>query len=134
MCDDRPVSGERDLDAILRALDVERRPGAFAYVLGISGGPPAPGMFAMVDEGGTTAYVVDADSPLGEQAPFRAAWLTLTVHSALEAVGLTAAVATALAAAGIPANVLAGFYHDHILVPEERADEAIAVLRSLGGR
>jgi hypothetical protein len=125
------MSGERDLDAILRALDVSRRPGAFAYILGISGGPPPPVAFAMVDEGATTAYVVDADSPLGEQAPFRAAWLTLTVHSALDGVGLTAAVSTALAAAGIPANMLAGFYHDHVLVPEDRADDAVVVLRSL---
>ena len=46
------------------------------------------------------------------------------MHSALEAVGLTAAVATALAAAGIPANVLAGYSHDHLLVPEDRADDA----------
>lgn len=128
------MSGERDLGVILGQLDVSRRPGAFAYILAVSGGPSPPELFAMIDEGATTAYVVDADSPLGEQAPFRAAWLTLTVHSALEAVGLTAAVSTALAAAGIPANMLAGFYHDHILVPEERADEAMAVLRSLRDR
>ena len=114
-------------------MDVARRPGAFAYIRAASGTPAPPATFAMIDEGETTAYVVDADSSLGEQAPFRAAWLTLTVHSALEAVGLTAAVATALAGAGIPANVLAGFYHDHLLVPEDRADDAIAVLRSLAG-
>ena len=127
------VPGERDLAVLLRDMDVARRPGAFAYILAVSGTAAPPGTFAMIDEGGTTAYVVDADSPLGEQAPFRAAWLTLTVHSALEAVGLTAAVATALAGAGIPANVLAGYYHDHLLVPEDRADDAIAVLRSLAG-
>lgn len=128
------MSGERDLDVILEELEVDRRPGAFAYILAITGGAPPPELFAMIDEGATTAYVVDADSPLGREASFRAAWLTLTVHSALEAVGLTAAVSTALAAADIPANMLAGFYHDHILVPEERADEAIAVVRSLRRR
>ena len=62
---------------------------------------------------------------------FEAAWLTLTVHSAWEAVGLTAAVAARLAEEGIPANVLAGYAHDHILVPPDRADEAIAAIRSL---
>ena len=51
---------------------------------------------------------------------------TLTMHSSFEAVGLTAAFATRLAEAGIPANVLAGYHHDHILVPVDRADDAIA--------
>ena len=126
------MSGERDLEVILREMDVVRRPGAFAYILAVSGTPPPAGTFAMIDEGETTAYVVDADSELGAQAPFRAAWLTLTVHTALDGVGLTALLATALAGAGIPANVLAGFYHDHLLVPEDRADDALAVLRTLG--
>jgi hypothetical protein len=128
------VSGERDLGVLLATLDVERRPGAYAYVVRPSGEPPPPGTFAMVDEGDTTAYVIDASSPHAEDASFRAAWLTLTVHSALEAVGFTAAVSTALAGHGISANMLAGYLHDHILVPEDRADDAIAVLRDLAAR
>ncbi|XXE67240.1 ACT domain-containing protein [Pseudomonas sp. R1-6] len=39
--------------------------------------------------------------------------VTLTVHSALDAVGLTAAFATALGNAGISCNVIAAYYHDH---------------------
>jgi hypothetical protein len=62
---------------------------------------------------------------------FPAAWLTLTVDSSLEAVGLTAAFSAALAEAGIPANLLAGLRHDHILVPADRADDAVAPLRAL---
>jgi len=62
---------------------------------------------------------------------FRAAWITLTVNSDLEAVGLTAAFASALADAGISCNVVAGAYHDHIFVPVECAEEAMTVLRSL---
>jgi hypothetical protein len=60
--------------------------------------------------------------------------LTLTVWSSLEAVGLTAAFSRALADADIPCNVLAGYHHDHLLVPVDRADEAIAALRTLGSR
>ncbi len=60
-------------------------------------------------------------------------WLTLTVESSLEAVGLTAAFAAALAERGIPANVLAGLRHDHVLVPVDRAEDAVAALRSLRG-
>lgn len=57
--------------------------------------------------------------------------ITLTVHSSLEAVGLTAAVATALAADGIPANVVAAYFHDHVFVPEEKAEAALNLLRVL---
>ena len=57
--------------------------------------------------------------------------ITLCVHSSLEAVGLTAAVAGRLAARGISANVIAACFHDHILVPADRADEAITELKEL---
>ena len=57
--------------------------------------------------------------------------ITLTVHSALEAVGLTAAVAAALAGAGISANMVAGYHHDHVFVPEGDAAQAVAVLQAL---
>jgi len=57
--------------------------------------------------------------------------ITLQVHSSLDAVGLTAAVATRLAAEGISANVIAAYYHDHIFVPAEKAEQALAALLSL---
>lgn len=59
--------------------------------------------------------------------------ITLTVHSSLEAVGLTASISAALAAEGISANVVAAYFHDHVFVPEERADDALAALRKLAG-
>ncbi len=62
---------------------------------------------------------------------FRAAWITLTVHSDLQAVGLTAAFATALGEAGISCNVVAGAYHDHIFVPVEKGESAMDALRAL---
>jgi hypothetical protein len=86
----------------------------------------------VVEDEGTT-FVVErhvADG-LGLGYDFVAAWITLRVHSALEAVGLTAAVAGALAGAGISCNVLAGFHHDHLLVPVDRVEDALAVLRGL---
>ena len=62
---------------------------------------------------------------------FRAAWITLTVHSDLNAVGLTAAVSTALADAGISCNVVAAVHHDHLFVPIDRAADAIRALNTL---
>lgn len=63
-----------------------------------------------------------------------AAWITLQVHSALEAVGLTAAVAGALTGAGISCNVVAGFYHDHLFVAKEDGERAVKVLADLAER
>jgi hypothetical protein len=57
--------------------------------------------------------------------------ITLTVYSALDGVGLTAAVASALAERGIACNMIAAFHHDHVFVPEGRAEEAMAVLCEL---
>ena len=65
---------------------------------------------------------------------FEAAWLTLAVHSSLEAVGLTAAVSVALAAADIPCNVIAGAFHDHLLVPAARVTEATNCLLQMTPR
>jgi hypothetical protein len=60
--------------------------------------------------------------------------ITLGINSALDSVGLTAAVSARLARHGISANVIAAFHHDHVFVPAERAEEALAVLESPGAR
>lgn len=59
------------------------------------------------------------------------AWISLTVHSSLEASGLTAAFSTALAHHQISCNVVAAYYHDHIFVPIKDADRAMSVLKAL---
>ncbi|WP_047815584.1 ACT domain-containing protein [Rhodopirellula islandica] len=63
------------------------------------------------------------------QAVFR--MITLQVHSSLEAVGLTAAIAKALSDRGISANVMAAFFHDHVFVPSDRAQDAMKALAGL---
>ncbi len=86
----------------------------------------------IVEAEGTTTVLATSDAQkLGIHPEFVAAWLTVEVHSALDAVGLTAAVASALAAEGIPCNVLAGYHHDHLLVPADQSDLAVATLMAL---
>ena len=57
--------------------------------------------------------------------------ITLEGHSSLEALGLTSVVTSLLAERGITTNVIAGFYHDHMFVPSDRTDEAMAALKEL---
>ena len=132
-CEDDLVSapGETDLEKMLRTLSVERSLGVFTY---LAVGGPSEALLdvarATVDEGDLTTVVlpVEAAERAGHTVIVRLAWLTLTVRSSLEAVGLTAAVSERLTDVGISCNVLAGYHHDHLLVPVERVDEAIVAL------
>jgi hypothetical protein len=45
-------------------------------------------------------------------------------------VGLTAAVAGKLAEQGISANIIAGYFHDHVFVPLLDASIALRLLKS----
>jgi uncharacterized protein len=61
-------------------------------------------------------------------------WITLTVHSSLEAVGLTAVISTALSSNRISCNVVAAYYHDHIFVPIKYTEKAMSVLEELASK
>lgn len=58
--------------------------------------------------------------------------ITLNIHSSLEAVGLTAEVSGKLAEHGISANVIAGYFHDHVFVQAEKIDLAVKYLKEFG--
>jgi hypothetical protein len=125
----------RELPNLLANLDARRVPGRFVFVAA----PPErlaalPALATLrEDEGWTVVLRAEDADAAGLAYDFVAAWITLTVHSDLAAVGLTAAVSRALADAGIACNVLAGLHHDHLLVPEARADDALAAIRALRG-
>lgn len=67
----------------------------------------------------------------GFKYDFIASWITLTIHSSLEAVGLTAAFSAELTEHNISCNVIAAYYHDHIFVNTNDAKKAVSVLNNL---
>ncbi|MGU8081582.1 ACT domain-containing protein [Burkholderia pyrrocinia] len=125
---------ENDLAILLRTMQPELHPGAFAFVsLPTDADVSLSETIATFREAEGLTVVVDEEAAARRGWPvlFRAAWITLTVHSDLAAVGLTAAFARALGAAGISCNVMAAAYHDHIFVPFDDGPHALEALVAL---
>ena len=134
MSDRAPTERSEDtrLTELLAGLDARRRPGSYTL---LEADPRFDDdeieALLREDEGVSVVVSVDAAARLGKDVSFRAAWLTLGVASDVTDVGLTAAVSSALARASIPCNVLAGLHHDHLLVPDDEATRALAILDQL---
>jgi hypothetical protein len=123
-----------DLNTLLASMSPERQPGVFVYA-SVPFDADLSGVTLLAtfrEREGLTIIAEEAEVlKSGIEPMFRAAWITLTVHSDLEAVGLTAAFATALGKVNVSCNVVAAAYHDHVFVPIESAEMAMAALRQL---
>lgn len=131
------MPGETDLANMLATMQPILQPGEYVFctVTGPSVFTPQEilGLFREPE-----GYTVIVPRSLADQRhlpySFVATWITLSVHSSLEAVGLTAAFSSALARANISCNVVAGYYHDHIFVAKPDAEKALQVLQNLADR
>jgi hypothetical protein len=126
-----------DLAALLESMHPMLNPGVYVFAsvpAGTALGSLEP--IATFRESEGLTLIAEEEEARQADLPvlFRAAWITLTVHSDLQAVGLTAAVAAALAEAGIACNVMAAAFHDHLFVPVEAGEMALAVLQALQAR
>lgn len=129
------MAGVNKLSELLAGMAPEQQAGSYVFLTFPASPIPTlpPETVATVREPeGLTAVVPRfwADTN-GYAYEFVAAWILLRIHSDLAAVGLTAAVAAVLTKAGISCNVIAGYYHDHLFVPEGKAEEALASLLEL---
>jgi uncharacterized protein len=117
----------RDASAMLAGMEPRQNPGRFRYQSLPTGAPIPADAVGWFHEAEGPSVIVPARA--GDDLPL--AWITLTVHSALDGVGLTAAVSGALAGAGIACNMVAAHHHDHLFVPEADAERAMHILRAL---
>ena len=127
------MSGQTDLTDLLRGMSATLIDGTFVFAT-IQGAVPAgitPNMVFEESEGTTLILPIDQARAAGIAFEFPCRMITLNIHSALEAVGFMARIATELAKAGMGVNPVAGFYHDHLFVPEDRAADAMKVLADL---
>ncbi|SDP22361.1 ACT domain-containing protein [Afipia sp. GAS231] len=132
------MTGGRDLAALLQNMKPEMREGVFVFcTIAEDAEIPAairPLLTFRETEGTTLVIRQDEAERLGLSCQFTARLITLTVHSSLQAVGFLAAITARLAAAGISVNAVSAFYHDHLFVPEHRADEALRLLQDMARR
>lgn len=128
------MSGEKNLDKLLKNMTPKLIEGEYIFTTIPSGKYGQYIHFhplaSFMEEEGLTLIIPKKEADLNElnyDGVFRC--ITLTIHSSLDAVGLTAKVSTKLADHGISANVIAAYYHDHIFVQTEKAEDAINALK-----
>ena len=128
------MTGETNLEALLGSMSPELADGVYVF----TSVHPETDLSAMdyvmsYREAESITLILRRENALaygvGVEYPCRQ--ITLNIHSSLEAVGFLAAITSELAGQGISVNAVSAFYHDHLFVPEDRADEAMNILKQM---
>lgn len=125
------MAGERDLTKLLQNVAPVVHPEVFVYCCFPDFQLPAsltPVASFREVEGLTAIVPLSQAQALGIHSQFESRMISLTVQSALDAVGFLARITAALAAQGIPCNVVSAYYHDHLFVPMDRLEATLQVL------
>jgi hypothetical protein len=129
------MPGERNLKALLQNMKPEMHEGVFVFCSTSPDKeiPATLGPIHIFREREGTAFIIRRKEAEAAGIPhqFASRLITLTVHSSLEAIGFLAAVTGRLAEAGISVNAVSAFHHDHLFVPEHRADDALQLLQNM---
>jgi hypothetical protein len=129
------TSGETDLAVLLRSTQPVLHPDVFVFAT-LTDGETLPASINPImtfrEAEGVTLILQKTEARAANiSGTFASRMITLQVHSSLSAVGFLAAIATRLAEAGLAVNPVSAYFHDHLFVPAERAEEALAILQSL---
>jgi len=128
------MTGEKNLEKLLREMRPELNQGEYVFCTLDAKDDPIdlePLGWFHEREGVTIILPREQADKLCLSYSFISAWITLNIHSSLEAVGLTAAVSQALTRATISCNIIAAYYHDHLFVPSRDADRALEILLNM---
>jgi hypothetical protein len=123
------MPGERNLETLLQNMKPEMHEGVFVFC-SLSQDEEIPATLRPVlifrEREGTACILRRKEAEAaGLPYQFASRLITLSVHSSLEAIGFLAAITGRLAEAGISVNAVSAFHHDHLFVPEHRADETL---------
>lgn len=128
------MAGEKNLKVLLHKLTPELNTGEYVFtsVKNANTISRADILCEFKEAEGVTIIIErERADALGLPYDTVTSWITLNIHSSLDAVGLTAAFSVALAKENISCNVVAGYYHDHIFVNQGDAKRALDILRAL---
>lgn len=130
--------GETDLSVLLRSMQPVHNPGEYVFCTVAPAQMTAAQstdlqLIGTFEEAEGRTLILRREVADRSQLPYDAvfAWITLSVHSSLSAVGFLAAITQVLAAHGISVNPVSAYYHDHLFVPIDRTAEVMALLQSL---
>ena len=127
------MTGETNLDVLISTMKPHLNDGDYVFYSLKNEATDFPNylFFFRENEGVTIVCTKEYADNEGYTYDSVFAFITLKIHSALEAVGLTAAFSKALGDENISCNVVAGYYHDHIFVPKQHAQAALKALENL---
>jgi hypothetical protein len=129
------MSGEKNLAVLLQNMEPVLNSGAYVFstVENLSQIPDMEKLlfFFREKEGITVVLEKSIADEWNLKYTYISSWITLNIHSSLEAVGLTAAFANALKQENISCNVVAAYFHDHIFVAKEDVGRAMEALKKL---
>jgi hypothetical protein len=129
------MTGETNLSALLRQMTPHLHAEIFVFCslpLGIPDTLAIQPRCIFQEAEGMTLLVTKAEAITQNWLyTYECRQITLKIHSSLEAVGFLAAITTALAAESISVNPVSAYYHDHLFVPVDQAERAIACLKTL---
>lgn len=129
------MAGEKDLGKLLGGMRPKLRDQIYVFATFSPGDSLPPSLQPIMifrEAEGLTAILRESEArEAGIESAFRCRMITLEIHSSLEAVGFLAALTARLAEAGMGVNPVSAFHHDHLFVPADRAEEAVAVLQEL---
>lgn len=131
---EKPLKGITNLEILINDMEPVLNEGeyVFATVEDTDSIPRSMTIGEFKEKEGTTVIISKKNAErLGLSFDFVAAWITLNVHSALDAVGLTAAFSSELARHDMSCNVVAGYYHDHLFIDYSNGEKAVEILQKM---
>ena len=129
------MSAETNLQRLLATMKPELHPGEYVFstVSSADFGEIQTEIWGWFREPEGITLILEKSAAIDARIDFAfsSRMITLTVHSSLEAVGFLAVITQKLAAAGISVNAVSAYYHDHLFIPTDRAEEALKILHEI---
>ncbi|MEJ2544485.1 MAG: ACT domain-containing protein [Calditrichaceae bacterium] len=127
------MSGETDLSRLMQNIQLELIESEFVFAnLEEEQINKLNPICTFTEKEGTSVILNRNEADLNSvqyESVFR--MITLNIHSSLNAVGFLAKITGELTKYNIGVNPVSAYYHDHLFVPVDRAEEAVNILSQL---